>query len=460
MIKSFRTSTIKLKKNTTYYLILLVIISLCSLISYENLTFNLYFNSLYADYAKFFSTLDYSSFTYSNNTFPIWGYGLIHLLGQNILVTLILQQTFTFINLILLDRLILKYKLIDNINLFRLVVLLSSTWFLFHTQMWPKSIGSNLLLLGIILLIKYIKSSKNSMLIYSAICFGLLHNFRSEYIYLSVVIMILLLLWDKFNLKKLQFIFIQIIFLIPWMLFTYNQTGTPLLNSTNSGHVFFIGLGQLPNNIWGITPYDRDPKKQEVLVDKFGDKYKYIDYVEWNGIKEDRYLKKVFFDFIKKNPKEWVKKCLFASRLLVLDPFYVGNVGNFQQNKISNINEIREIEALFYSFNFSEISSLIKNTKWEINLKELFQLMVTLYTKVFGIIVFISFLIIFLISVLYNIFKRTFYNRLEQLLCLIILYQMSISIFAFHMPVYNSSIYIFYLLLSYLLFQKYLSIKQ
>ena len=91
MIKSFRTSTIKLKKNTTYYLILLVIISLCSLISYENLTFNLYFNSLYADYAKFFSTLDYSSFTYSNNTFPIWGYGLIHLLGQNILVTLILQ---------------------------------------------------------------------------------------------------------------------------------------------------------------------------------------------------------------------------------------------------------------------------------------------------------------------------------------------------------------------------------
>ena len=239
MIKSFVNLTIKLKKNTTYYLILIVIISLCSLISYENLTFNLYFNNLYADYAKFFRTLDYSSFTYPNNTFPIWGYGLIHLLGQNILLTLILQQIFTFINLVLLDRLILKYKLIDNIHLFRLVILLSSTWFLFHTQMWPKSIASNLFLLGIIFLIKYIKSSKNIMLFYSAICFGLLHNFRSEYIYLSIVIMILLLIWDKFNLKKLQFIFIQIIFLIPWMLFTYNQTGTPLINSTNSGHVLY-----------------------------------------------------------------------------------------------------------------------------------------------------------------------------------------------------------------------------
>jgi hypothetical protein len=272
--------------------------------------------------------------------------------------------------------------------------------------------------------------------------------------------MILLLLWDKFNLKKLQFIFVQIIFLIPWMLFTYSQTGTPLLNSTNSGHVLFIGLGQLPNNIWGITPYDRDPLKQEILVDRFGDKYKYIDYAEWNGIQEDKYLKKVFFDFIKENPKEWIRKCLFASRLLVLDPFYVGNVGNFQQNKISNINEIRELEALFYSFNFSEISSLIKKTDWEINLKEFSQLMVTIYTKIFGILIFISFLLIFLTTVLQNIYKRTFYNRLEQLLALIILYQISISIFAFHMPVYNSSIYIFYPLLSYLLFQKYLSIKQ
>jgi len=244
------------------------------------------------------------------------------------------------------------------------------------------------------------------------------------------------------------------------MLFTYNQTGTPLINSTNSGHVLFIGLGQLPNNIWGITPYDKDPLKQEILVKKFGDKYNYIDYAEWNGIEEDKYLKKVFFDFIKENPNEWLRKCLFASRLLVLDPFYVGNVGNFQQNKISNINEIRELEGLFYSFKFSEITRLINNTDWEINFKEFSQLLVTIYTKIFGILIFISFLIIFLITVLQNIYKGRFYNKLEQLLGIIILYQISISILAFHMPVYNSSIYIIYPLLSYLLFQKYLSIKQ
>ena len=222
----------------------------------------------------------------------------------------------------------------------------------------------------------------------------------------------------------------------------------------------FIGLGQLPNNIWGITPYDKDPLKQEILVKKFGDKYNYIDYAEWNGIEEDKYLKKVFFDFIKENPNEWLRKCLFASRLLVLDPFYVGNVGNFQQNKISNINEIRELEGLFYSFKFSEITRLINNTDWEINFKEFSQLLVTIYTKIFGILIFISFLLVFLITVLQNIYKGIFYNKLEQLLGIIILYQISISILAFHMPVYNSSIYIIYPLLSYLLFQKYLSIKQ
>ena len=46
----------------------------------------------------------------------------------------------------------------------------------------------------------------------------------------------------------MSFLIIQLIFLIPWMLFTLNQTGKPLINSTNSGHVF-IGLGQLPNNV-------------------------------------------------------------------------------------------------------------------------------------------------------------------------------------------------------------------
>ena len=97
--------------------------------------------------------------------------------------------------------------------------------------MWPKSIASNLLLLGIIFLIQYLKTSQISKLIFSAISFGILHNFRSEYIYLAIVIMFFILLLNdksiKIKIKKMSFLIIQLIFLIPWMLFTLNQTGKP-----------------------------------------------------------------------------------------------------------------------------------------------------------------------------------------------------------------------------------------
>ncbi len=454
----------KLNNNSTYYWLLFIVIFFNSFISYENITFDLYFNHLYSDYAQFFKTLDFNFLKYPNSTFPLWGYGLLHLPGQNILFNLIFQQLFTFINLIILDNFIKKYKLFSSLHLFRLIILLSSSWFLFHTQMWPKSIASNILLLGIIFLMDYLKCKKINFLIYSAICFGILHNFRSDYLYLSFIIFIILFLWeDRQILKKLRasyFIIIQLFFMVPWMIFTFNQVGKPLLTSTNSGHVLFIGLGQLPDNIWKITPNDRDSLKTKLLTDEFGQKYDSIDYVAWNGFKEDKFLKKTFVKLVKDNPKEWFKKCLFATRLLILDPFYVGNVGNFQKNKISNIKEIREIESLFYSFKFKEVFKILNKTEWLLSLKELFQLSFTIYTKIFGIFVFLNFIIVTILSIVSLISRKIFYSEIEILLILIILYQISISVFAFHMPVYNSSIYIIYVFVSYLLFQKYLSIKQ
>ena len=244
------------------------------------------------------------------------------------------------------------------------------------------------------------------------------------------------------------------------MIFTFNQIGKPLVTSTNTGHVLFIGLGQLPNNVWGITPFDKDPKKMQLLNEKFKTDYSKIEYPEWNRDKENKYLKEVFIKNIKQHPVEWIKKCFYAARLLILDPFYVGNVGNFQQNKISNIYEIRELENLIYNLNISESLYLLKNTKWNFNLKELFQIIITIYTKIFSIVIFISSVIILIIATLNRLKKKLFFDNEETLMILCILYQISISIFAFHMPVYNSTLYIIYILLSYRLFQKYLSIKQ
>ena len=187
----------KLNNNNFYYISLFIAILFYSFISYENISFDLYFNYLYEDYANFFKSNDKSQLRYENTTFPLWGYGFLHLIGKNKLIFLIIHQLLTFGVLIYIDTVIRKYMIISKINLFRIFILLSSSWFFFHTQMWPKSIAANLLILGLILIVDYLNSKERISLIFSGIIFGLLHNFRSDYIYLSIVIFVFLVISKK-----------------------------------------------------------------------------------------------------------------------------------------------------------------------------------------------------------------------------------------------------------------------
>mgnify|MGYP006079133347 CR=1 FL=1 len=359
---TFNLSILSNKFN--YYLILILSILFSCLISYENISFDLYFNEQYIEYSNFFKSLDYSVFPNNYRTFPIWGYGLFHVFGSNKILFLFIQQIITFFTLIFLDKQLINFKLINKIEYFRLLIIISFPWFLFHTQMWEKSISSNLIILGIIILIKFFKTNKTKYLIISSLIFGFLSNFRSDYNYLYFLIFLIIILYSiKLGLKAVikSFVFPLIILLLltPWMLFTYKQTNSPLLTSTNSGHVLFIGLGQLPNNYWGITPRDDDRVLDSLLNNKFKTGYKSYNF------KENKYLNNKFRELIEKNPKEWAKKCFYAFRLLLFDPFYVGNIGNFQHNKFANIYEIRDLEKLIYDLKLKEGIELIKKTRWE-----------------------------------------------------------------------------------------------
>ena len=451
-----------LKKKTSFITLLILNISLISVLSYNNISFDAYFNYIYADYSNFFKTLDYSVFPNSYSTFPMWGYGLFHLLGPNKLIFLVIQQSATFFTLLYLDTQLIKFKLIEKIQYFRFLILISFPWFFFHTQMWEKSISSNLLLVTAIILIKFLKSKNLKDLIICSILLGILSNFRSDYNFLYIVIFILIIyFYGRHSIKNLyrSLIFPSIILLLltPWMLFTYKQTESPLLSSTNTGHVLFIGLGQLPNNSWGITPVDHDKVMDSILKSSFKKNYKSYNY------HENKYLKEKFIEYIKSDPLEWLKKCFFAFRLLILDPFYVGNLSlswEIANNKdFANVKELRKLEKLVYAFDFKQAVELIKKTKWKISNKAIFQFAFTFFVKFQGRVLIFSFFIS-----LFLCFKRFGFNLLKDKLILIMLmivgFQMSISVFAFHMPVYNNSIYIIYLLLTYLFFQKYLSIKQ
>ena len=190
----------------------------------------------------------------------------IHLLGKNIPLILFIQQALTFYSLLFLDDVVNRYNLIKRIDIFRLSILLSMPWFLFHTQMWPKSIASNLIILGVLLLIDFFKTGKTSKLLISSILFGILHNFRPDYFYLSIVLYIITICFSKKrNYKTFIFPIVQYILLVPWMVFTFYQTGKVIPTSTNAGHVLFIGLGQLQQYLYYL---DEDPKVK-VLTEEF-----------------------------------------------------------------------------------------------------------------------------------------------------------------------------------------------
>ena len=452
-------SKLSLKNNYYFYFLLIIALFLSSVISYENISFDLYFNYKYKDYSDYFKGLLMGKRVLVYNdlgTFPMWGYGLIHLLFKSKLNILIVQQLLNFIAIVKVDQFLIKVKKIKCLKISRILLLLSLPYFFFHTQMWPKSISSSLLILGVLQIFYYLENNKILNLLFAGILLGLLSNFRSDYLFFIFILPLFLLFWEFYQKKTLQLYSFKVLiipslvllFLIPWSNYTYSKTNHCLLNSTNTGHVLFIGLGQLPNNIWGITPRDDDSKMKGSLINEF--KQDTISTVSYSS---NEFLKKEFLRLVFNNPLEWIKKCFYSFRLLILDPFYVGNVGDFQKNGISNINEIRALEEAVYKFDFHMSYKIVTKTNWSFSKKEIFQILTTLMTKFIGLIIFTSTLLTTLLTIL-KCPKIIFADSTLLLSYLLLSYQLFISIFAFHMPVYNSSIYLIYLILLILVFDK------
>ena len=69
--------------------------------------------------------------------------------------------------------------------------------------------------------------------------------------------------------------------LVPWFARHYMITGT-IGGPTNGGHVAYISLGQLPNNVWGIEHDDRFAFSQ-TNVERYSPEY---DRIMWGKFRE------------------------------------------------------------------------------------------------------------------------------------------------------------------------------
>ena len=431
--------------NSIFYFLLVIIIIFCSYMNYnadkmDGLVWR------YHQIADFISSgfSKNSSIIQGDVTFPMWGYGLIFSLTKSKFLIIVFQQILTLLTILFIDLSIYSFKWSNHSRfLFRLSILLSFNWFFFHTSLWPYSISSNLLLLSLFLLLHFFYRNKFIYIILSGISFGLVVNFRSDYYYFAYFlffVIIILRVFKKLNFKTIRFVFwiiIITIMLIPWGIYTYKITGHYLQTSTNGGHVIFISLGQFPNNNWGITQRDNDPKMRLLLKDKFGDSISSVEY------KADVFLKKQWFESIRNDPGEYIKKACFNVFQVFRSPFYIGDIekSNFTTNFTTKKHEMLR-ERIKNNLNHLELNKLLKLFFSSKNYILFFPLLINIW----GILIF-SMYIYFQIRFLLRKKLSVFSDPVAIIFSTIIFYQLALIIFTYFMPSYNSNTYIIYVIL-------------
>jgi hypothetical protein len=272
-------------------------------------------------------------------TFPMWGYGWLMILTENKLLILIIQNVLAIISVVCFFDILKISKVINPLSLIflKIALLISIPWYAFNSLRWPYSPAISFFTISFALLTDQLsllyekKISKRRHIQYrtiilSGLCLGITLNFRSDYYLLPILIFGIIMIYYKFQFKifKLMCIWIISIYtlLLPWSLYTHKITGHYSITSTNAGAAQLIGMGSLPNNIWGILPSDGDPLAHTILQNRMGDdKYSFIQYVHYEG---SEILKSEFIKRVTSNPQEYLRKLLNSFEQTLNNGVYIG----------------------------------------------------------------------------------------------------------------------------------------
>lgn len=264
----------------------------------------------------------------------------------------------------------------------------------------------------------------------SAICYGLLLNFRSDYLYF-IAVLTFIIIWN-FGFKKgflisIFWCFFICLTLTPWAIYSHKSTGEILLTSTNAGHVFYIGLGNLPGNKWGITESDGDERMSDELKKALGEKSYSLNY------EGDKYLKKRFIQLISNDPLEYIKKVVHSAFITIFSGIYVPEFHNMRSDCLDNCKS----EFVSDVIN-SPISSLFES-------REKFFIYILSYISIsIGVILLLISYIMLLFVFIKSIKKE---NIFLFTCCMLMIYQLSINSFSYQMKLYSTNIYIFGLII-------------
>lgn len=388
-------------------------------------------------------------------TFPMWGYGWLLLFTENKLVLIGLQFSLAIFTVWLGFKILVRNNVFDKewIILFKVMLIFSIPWYAFQSIRWPYSISISLITISIFTLTESFFYSRDinkkfySKVIISALLFGIALNFRSDYYLVPFLVFIMILLFKKIKTGTVVPATIWLITiyltLIPWGLYTKKASGHFLFTSTNSGHVFYVGLGNLSDNKWGITQGDNDPKLAQFIKDHYGVPRTTLVY------ETDSLLKKEFLRIISGDPKEYLRKCFNSLYKMSISGVYSGEFWLKELMKIQPLapwiqpgdtwkSESGDAQRRYaikkdLSDNPLKLFSIVKPM-------ELARIIANnLSSKQGKLIVFLSFLMIPL-SVIYSIKRK---NYFVIFFLIIVFYQIAINVFAYNWYLYTTNIFLY-----------------
>lgn len=398
----------------------------------------------YEDFADFIASGFSSDYAFKSGTpsFPMWGYGFVIFLLQSKALIIIVQVLFSLFTIYTIVKTLLKLNFSEEqIHVFKVFLLFSFSWFLFHSGYWPYSFGANLLVLSMLFLLRGIQEGKTRLYMFSALLYGVVLNFRSDYLYyfyfLIPALLILFILQKKRKLLIPLMLWGAVVFLslVPWAKHTYSTTGKVQLYSSNGGHHLFISLGQLPNNVWGITADDRDPIMREIVNKKLGSEYRTVGH-QADPILRNEWKKRVF-----NNPIEFLKKCGFNLYSLFTRPFTHGEIyRKYIQNESEIILLKNALKSDIQSFN---MSSLFK----KMTSKAYLGFVISILINICSIILFLV-LLVYFVKGLVQFKSRILKDPLLFVCYTIILYQIALQTLVYYLPNYHTNVLLFYIIIA------------
>jgi hypothetical protein len=285
---------------------------------------------LVPDYRCFANTIrdgfDASQHRCASPTFPMWGYGWVLLVTDSKIAVLLFQNVLAisaaWLFLLALERCgLLSGRVLRAL---KLLLVVSLPWYAFHSVYWPYSEAVSLVTASIAILVLVYDRSRGSFRWFalSGLAFGLALEFRSDYVPLTVLIVLLLVFWRRPRRLQLARVGVWLagiaVALAPWMAYSYSATGHVLLTSTNAGHVLYVGLGQLPGNPWRITPDDGDPRMHRELDAHFGRHVSSLTYAS------DQFLRRRFVRLVFDHPGAYGEKVMLNGWTTISDGTYPG----------------------------------------------------------------------------------------------------------------------------------------